>query len=256
MGMAGVIAALPAGPALAWLLVAALAGGMARGFSGFGAALIFVPLASAALGPQVAVPLMLVLEALAIVLLTPGAWRIADRREAGFLAAGLAIGTPVGTALLVAADPTLLRWGVAAMILVLLGLIVSGWRLDAPPRPPVTVGIGAVGGVLGGVAMVAGPPVIAYLLGRGLPARQVRAAITLYFAAGGLFAGIAFAAAGLLHAGLLPAMMVGLPAYGAGILVGVRLFGLASETSFRRVCYAMITASALLSLPLWDGVLR
>jgi hypothetical protein len=120
----------------------------------------------------------------------------------------------------------------------------------------VTVGVGALGGLLGGVAMVSGPPAIAYLLGRGLPARQVRAAITLYLAAGGLFAGIAFTAAGLLHAGLLPALAVGLPAYGIGILGGVRMFGLASDLTFRRVCYGMIAASALVSLPLWDGVLR
>ena len=79
---------LPQGTALGWLLGAALAGGLARGFSGFGAALIFVPLASVALGPQGAAPLMLVLEALAIALLTPGAWKLADRRQVGVLALG------------------------------------------------------------------------------------------------------------------------------------------------------------------------
>ena len=45
-----------------FLIAAALAAGLARGFSGFGAALIFVPLASAVVGPQVAVPLLLVVD--------------------------------------------------------------------------------------------------------------------------------------------------------------------------------------------------
>jgi uncharacterized protein len=250
------IAALPDGPALGWYLAAVLAGGLARGFSGFGSALIIVPLGSAALGPQVAVPAMLVLEALAIALLTPGAWRVADRREAGWLAVGLVLGTPLGAAILAVLDPVPLRWGVAAVILGMLALLVSGWRLRGGGTASAALGVGAVGGVLGGVAMVAGPPAIAYLLGRGLPAREMRAAITVYLAAGGLCAGIAFAATGLLNAALLPVVAVGLPTYAIGIAGGVRLFGLASEATFRHVCYAMIAVSALLSLPLWDGVLR
>ncbi|MDQ1197919.1 hypothetical protein [Agrobacterium sp. SORGH_AS 787] len=48
--------------ALAFLVLVALSAGLARGFSGFGAALIFVPLASSVMGPQIAVPLLLVVD--------------------------------------------------------------------------------------------------------------------------------------------------------------------------------------------------
>ncbi len=249
-------AALPGGQDLAWLLVAALAGGLARGFSGFGAALIFVPLASVALGPQGAAPLMLLLEVFAIAALTPAAWKLADRREVGWLALGALLGTPLGAAVLVSFDPVSLRWGVALVILALLVLVMSGWRFRGAPARPLTVGVGVAGGVLGGVAMVSGPPVIAYLLGRETNARQVRASFALYLAAGGLFAGIAYAVAGLLTAALLGPLAVALPVYFAGIWGGGRMFGLASELTFRRACYAMIALSALLSLPAWDGVLR
>jgi uncharacterized protein len=247
---------LPSGAALAWLLGAALAGGLARGFSGFGAALIFVPLASVALGPQRAAPLMLVLEVLAIALLTPGAWKLADRREVGWLALGAAAGTPLGAAVLALADPLALRWGVALTILGLLGLLVSGWRFQGRPTRPVTLGFGLAGGVLGGVAMVSGPPVMAYLLGREGQARQLRASFGLYLAAGAVFAGIAYAAAGLLDGALLGPFLVTAPAYGFGIWGGAQMFGLASERVFRLACYGMIALAALLGLPLWDGVLR
>ena len=73
---------------------------------------------------------------------------------------------------------------------------------------------------------------------------------------GGLFAGIAYAVAGLLDAALLGPLAVALPVYFAGIWGGVRMFGLASELTFRRACYAMIALAALVSLPAWDGVLR
>lgn len=251
------LAALPAGPDLAWLVAAALAGGLARGFSGFGAALIFVPLASMALGgPHRAAPLMLAMEVFAIAALTPAAWKIADRVEVGWLALGLLLGTPVGALLLVSFDPVMLRWGVAMLILGLLGLLVSGWRFRGEPARPVTIGVGVVGGVLGGVAMVAGPPAMAYLLGRSASAREIRAAFALYLAAGGIFAGVAYAVAGLLTPALLGPAVVSLPIYAAGIWGGVRMFGLASELTFRRACYAMIALAAVISLPAWDGVLR
>jgi uncharacterized protein len=247
---------LPQGAALAWLLIAALAAGLARGFSGFGAALIFVPLASIGLGTRQAAPLMLALEVLAIALLTPAAWRIADRREVGWLALGAALGTPLGAAVLALADPLALRWGVALAILGLLALLVSGWRFRGVPSRPVTLGFGLAGGVLGGVAMVSGPPVLAYLLGREGPARQLRADFALFLAAGAVFIGIAYAMAGLLDARLLGPFAIGAPAYAAGIGLGAWSFGLASERVFRLTCYAMIAVAALLGLPVWDTLLR
>ena len=40
------------------------------------------------------------------------------------------------------------------------------------------------------------------------------------------------------------------------IAPALSLFGLASEATFRRVCYAMIAAAAFVSLPIFDGLLR
>ena len=101
---------MPQSAALGWLLGAALASGLARGFSGFGAALIFVPLASVALGPRGGgAPLVLLFEAVAILSLTPAAWRLADRAQVGWLALGALLDTLLGAAILVQADPLSLR---------------------------------------------------------------------------------------------------------------------------------------------------
>jgi hypothetical protein len=54
----------------------------------------------------------------------------------------------------------------------------------------------------------------------------------------------------------LAALMMALPlfaAYGLALWAGTHGFRLASETTFRRIAYAVIFASALVSLPLWDG---
>jgi hypothetical protein len=51
------------------------------------------------------------------------------------------------------------------------------------------------------------------------------------------------------------AFLVG-PAYGLGVWLGASLFGHASETLFRGVCYALIAAAVIIGLPALDGVLR
>jgi uncharacterized membrane protein YfcA len=247
---------LPAWPAALMLATAALAGGIARGFSGFGAALIFMPLASAAVGPRMAAPILLAIDFAAIVALVPGAWRIADRKEVGWLTLGVLAGLPLGVALLARMEAVTLRWVVAGVILALLAMAASGFRLSAKPRLRVTLGVGAVAGVLAGVALVPGPPVMAWLLGRRLPPVKLRAIFGLFLGASGVLTALAYAVAGLFHMGLLGPLLLAGPIYGLGTWIGAKLFGVVSEAAFRRVCYGMIAASALLSLPVLDGWLR
>ena len=51
------------------------------------------------------------------------------------------------------------------------------------------------------------------------------------------------------------ALIVG-PVYGLGLFIGARLFGIADEAIFRRICYALIAVAVLVSLPLLDGIIR
>jgi len=254
--MSELLTGLPPGVGLFWLLGGALVAGLARGFSGFGAAMIFVPIAALAVGPQRAAPLMLLVDMLGIVALTPAAWAEGDRREVGWLAIGLGLGMPLGVAALLTYEPLTLRWAISLSILAMLALLISGWRFAAQPPRPVTIGVGMLGGVLAGVAMIPGPPGLAYLLGRQTEARRIRADFALYLAASAGFATIAYIVGGLLDWDLLGPTLVAAPLYGLGIWAGARVFGLASDLTFRRVCYAMIAAAALIALPLWDGVLR
>lgn len=246
---------LPPGD-LAVLLGSAFVAGMARGFSGFGGALIFVPLASAIVGPQVAAPLLLVIDGVAALGLVPKAWANADRRDVATMALGGILGIPAGTWLLSHSDPLVLRWGIALLIVALLALLVSGWRYRGRPTAPLTVGVGGIAGVLGGAAQVSGPPIIAYWLGgAGAPA-TVRANIVLYTFVSTLIVAVSYVFGGLWNPAVFGlALLVG-PSYGGGLLAGSRLFGLADEAVFRRVCYGLIATAAVLSLPLLDPLLR
>src|SRR6185369_5264324 len=73
------------------------------------------------------------------------------------------------------------RWLIAALVLSLLAVLLSGWRYHGRPRLPITLGVGLFSGFGGGAVQIAGPAVILYWLGGGNPAAMVRANLLVYF---------------------------------------------------------------------------
>src|SRR5580704_7476592 len=78
----------------------ALICGIARGFSGFGSALIFMPLASSIAAPRLVAALLLIIDFVGSTPLIPSAWKQADRKATAIMALGALVGVPIGTWLL------------------------------------------------------------------------------------------------------------------------------------------------------------
>jgi uncharacterized membrane protein YfcA len=245
-------------PNLAMLVAVGVAfvAALARGFSGFGSALIFVPIGSAMLGPHIAVPLLLIVDGVMTLPMVPAATRHCHWRDVLLMVLGGSLGVPLGTAILTHADPVAMRWAISVLILVLLVVLASGWRYRARPAPPVTTAVGLGAGILSGAAQVGGPPVVVYWLGGSIAAATVRANLIVYFVLSTVLTVAAYLVGGLLSSEVLGAALVAAPVYGLGLWLGSRLFGLASDTVFRRACYSLIALSALASLPALDGLWR
>jgi uncharacterized protein len=241
---------------IVYVIVAGFVGSLARGFSGFGGALIFMPLASAAVGPQRGAPILLVVDGIIQLGLLKNAWRQAHRREVGIMALGALVGIPLGASLLTRLDPTNLRWGISVLILTMLVLLISGWRYHGRPSARVTIGVGFAAGFLSGVAQAAGPPVVAYWLGGQTSPVMVRANIILFFFFTSVVASLSYLVAGLFGVHVLVLAAITAPGYALGMFVGTRIFNLASELMFRRICFCLIAAAAIISLPMLDSILR
>jgi len=247
---------MPLDPALLWAASAALVAGITRGFSGFGGALIFMPLVSAAYGPAVAAPVLLVVDTVLTLPIVARAFRRCNWRELAPLAATAMLAAPIGVYLLRHIDPVVLRWALAALALALLVLLVSGWRYHGRPTLPATLFVGFVAGVCGGAAQMSGPAVVAYWLGGPTPAAQVRLNLFGFFALATLSSGIAYAYAGMFTAEVGQMSLILGPLYGIGLVAGARIFPYASDVHYRRIAYLVIALAALASLPLFDGLLR
>lgn len=234
----------------------AFVSGTARGFSGFGSALIFMPLASSIAAPRLVAALLLIIDLVAAAPLLPNAWKQADRKATAVMAVGALIGVPIGTYFLTRLDPVTTRWIISGFVAALLVLLLSGWRYRGKEYASISVGIGGLAGFCSGLAQTGGPPIVGYWMGRPIPSAIARANILLFFGASDFFSAVAYAASGLINADALKFALVVGPVYAVGVWFGASLFGRASEAVFRAICYALIAAAVIIGLPALDGVLR
>ena len=116
--------------------------------------------------------------------------------------------------------------------------------------------VGLTSGLFSGAAQVGGPPVVAYWLGGAFTPQTVRANIVLYFAISSVLSVASYLIAGLLTPEtVFLSLLIG-PTFALGLFTGSRLFTRANEVVFRRICYSLIAAAAIVGLPALDGVLR
>jgi uncharacterized protein len=236
---------------LVMLALTSLAAGLSRGFSGFGAALIFVPVAASLVGPQLASAILLIVDAVLAAPMIAPAWKPASRPAVALMVVGALVGIPLGTAVLAHGDPLLLRWFIVGLATAMLALLLSGWRYHGRPHASLTIAVGALAGLFGGIAQIGGPPVIAYWLGGAARAEVARASIILFFAASTIIGIVSYVAGGLVTREALQLSVLAAPGYGLGLWIGTKLFGLASDVTFRRVALALIALAIVLGLPLW-----
>jgi uncharacterized protein len=239
------------------LLFAALVAGLVRGFTGFGSAMVFVPLAVLVVSPAAAVGLVWALDAPYALPLAAGSLRRAEWREVVPLLIGATALLPAGAWLLTHLDPRLTRWIVAVVVLAAVAALASGWRYRTRPSRALSLGVGGISGLSGGVAGLSGLPLAIFWLGsQRNDAAQTRHNLMAYFGLSTIVMGFVFAWQGVLTLPVVGQALLLILPYGAGIWIGAHGFRRASEPLFRAIAYIVIAAAAVLAMPLFDGWLR
>jgi uncharacterized membrane protein YfcA len=244
----------PGGVAL--LIGATFLGGLVRGFTGFGFAMVFMPLASIVLGPVAALGLIWVIDLPFALPLAARSARRAEWSEVVPLLIAATLTLPLGIALLIWLDRETMRWILALLVLAAVGLMASGWRYHGKPGIPLSLGVGALSGLCNGLASIGGMPLAVFWLGAQRNDRhKTRANLQTYFGLSTVVSGAILWAKSIIT---LASLVMALPlfaVYGAGLWLGTHAFGLASEQTFRRIAYLVIFTSALVSLPFWDRLI-
>jgi uncharacterized membrane protein YfcA len=245
-----------ADPRFALAVAVAVLSGLVRGFSGFGSALIYIPLVSAIYEPRIGVITLLLID---FVCGTPFAIREARRCDWAQLlpvTLGAVVCIPLGALALQYADPTLLRWIMAGFVTSLLVVLASGWRYQVTPRLPVSLGVGALSGLGAGAVQIAAPPVLIYWLGSPASSIVIRANMMVYFILLEIVSITTYSIRGLFSSDtILLSLLLG-PLFVIAMAAGAWMFRDSAEQTYRRVAYLIIAVSAILALPLFDELFR
>jgi uncharacterized membrane protein YfcA len=233
--------------------IAALAG-LVRGFTGFGSALIYMPLVSAVYSPQIAAPTLLLIDSISSLPVAIHAIPQCNWREVTPVTIAGAVALPFGAAMLVYLDPLLLRWFICALVLIALAALAVGWRYHGKPSIAASAIVGVAAGFGAGAAQIGAPPLLVYWLGGQNSAATVRANIMVYFIMQGALSVIAYIYSALFTVETVAlSVLLGVP-FAVLLTVGARWFHGASDQLYRRVAYIIIAVAGLISLPLFDGL--
>lgn len=245
------LAAALATPGLAALLGAATLAGVVYGFAGFGAALIFVPLAAALVPAEWAVLLMAAFALASSVTVLPRAWARAEQRAALQMIAAGALALPLGTWALARLPEAPLRWAICGVVAVTLAALMAGWRHRATPGPATRTAVGAASGVLGGATGLTGPVVILFHLSGPSGAEATRANTIVFLTLLGIALIPSLALQGLVTAPALWLAVLLVPVYMIGTRVGQALFDPGREALYRSVAHGVIALAVVAGLPVW-----
>lgn len=237
---------------MTWEVVAAVCGAVfvatvVQQVSGFGFALLAVPLSSLAIGPKDAVVVAMVAGFVSSGKMAWGLRARAQVRELRRLLLGAAVGLPLGVVglALIPEDP--LQVALAVVVLAMVVALGVGFRRPST-HPRTQVGAGVASGLLNGSLGTGGPPVILLLQAADTEQHSFRATTTSFFAVCDVVAiplivisGAASAIGWWCAAASLPALLV-------GDAIGDRLAYRIDAAQFRRLVLGLLVVTAVVTL--------
>lgn len=233
---------------LLYVVGAVFLASLVRGYSGFGLSALVIASVAPVLPPAELVPIAMMLEVAATLVLLRQVWPEVAWPKTGRLLLGAALGTPLGIAALAHLPVDVMRVIISLVILAASLLLWRGPRMTLGTGTGTLVGAGAISGVVNGAAAVGGLPIVLYFLSVNLRVAAARATLMVYLLLLGVY-GVAVAQVqGLVATDTwLRAALLCLP-MALGTALGHRRFVQAAPESFRRFALGLLVVLAVLGL--------
>lgn len=228
---------------IAVALGAALGASCVRGLTGFGMAILLVPILALALPPVEAVVLGNALSLLIGITEVRMLVREAER-SAWVIGAVVVVTTPIGLFALASTGADVARLVIALIAFsAFLAILLPRRGADVPGRL-VTGMVGVLSGLMTGYAGMPGPPVVPFYAGRALPRITIKASMLLIFTIAAS-AGLTSASwLGILRWELLLFALVMLPVILIGNQLGMAVSGRISDPVWRATVGLVLAGAA------------
>jgi hypothetical protein len=235
-------------PNLVYGVIVVFIAGVIKGLTGFGFALVTVPVLAILLGPKAAVPMIIILNAVSNVPLYLHSRRWSDIGRIWPLIVAGVIFVPLGTYLLIILQAGVLKVIVGVVICIFAMAFLLGLRREVRREKLGLFGAGLISGTLNGLISTGGPPAILFLTNQGLDKRRFRASLITYF----LFLNVGtipfHLAGGLISVFVLRQAAVFLPALAVGAVAGTAIVKHVSEERFRPTVLVIVMATGVMAV--------
>jgi uncharacterized membrane protein YfcA len=244
------VADLPAVFDLDLLLAAAamLLGGIVQGYSGFGAALLIMPLLSLLFTPVEAVAMAGIACAFGVTHLSWVVREQADWPELLPVLAGSLVAIPIGAYFLISVDPDVIRRVIGGCVLAATLLIMTGWVYRGSRGAVAGAAIGALSGGVSGIAASGVSVAAAYFMAAATTAPVQRANIVTVAAAHVVLTTAALAIGGAMTTATVARGLLLIAPFMLGTWSGSRLFAIAPHAIYRRAAIALLIAASVVAL--------
>lgn len=219
-----------------------------RTLTGFGSALIAIPLLSIIFGAKFAIPFIFLFECLIdIMMLAQDGLKVKTEVNQAwlFLASGL-IGIPLGTEVLVFSSERLLKLVIGIALIIFSVLLLWNVNLKFKRDRFGSATAGLLGGFLCGSIGMPGPPMALLLSNQGIEKEEFRRLIVIFLTVVDFLTFFYFLWKGLINADMLLQSLRLLPALALGFLMGNFAFGKVDEATFRRLALGVTLAAGML----------
>ena len=234
---------------MTWVLIGVAAvcafSAFAQIITGFGFALVGIPLLAALTDPVTAIVGVTVLSTA----LTAGAAahqrHLVDWRATRVVTATALVGMPIGLLAVRTVESRWLDVLIGAVVLVFAVALARGLQMRGR-------GVTAAAGILSGALLTStgmnGPPVVVAFQNRGMEPAHFRATLQAVFSLQDVLAVAGFALAGVLGTSVWPVAAAGAPAMLIGWWLGHRVAAHVNNTHFRRIVLFLLAATGCASL--------
>ncbi|WP_324828740.1 sulfite exporter TauE/SafE family protein [Qipengyuania zhejiangensis] len=228
---------------LAAALAAALVSAFVRGLTGFGMAILLVPILALALPPLEAVLLGNFLG-LFIGLTEIRRYRRHAEKSALTISAFVFVTTPLGLFALAATSPDMARFLIAMIALSAFFAILLPRRAAEMPGHVATGSVGIVSGLMTGFAGMPGPPVVPFYVGRAIARETAKASMLMVFTAACIAGLVSGGVMGLLEWRLLALATLLFPAILVGNWLGQKASGHIGDAVWRALVGLILAGAA------------
>jgi uncharacterized membrane protein YfcA len=229
--------------------------GVVAGTTGFGFALVAVPVLMLLLPPRTVVPLIQILSlGTQAMILLEGRRHLLVKRVWLLILGGM-VGVPAGTYLLLLGDSGALQTITGAVVILGALALAAGWRWQLRNERGASLPVGLMSGALAGSTGLPGPPVILFFTNQGVDKQAFRVNLALHFACLNVVAIASALVAGLGSRQLLESVIILLPALILGTASGIYLSKRVNQARFQRIVLVILFMTGALAVLVGLGLI-